>query len=155
MRWRQVFADPVSGQTSSFASYDDDAGPVLYAVRLKVVQRRIVESEAMVNRKDAHPFFAPQALLGPRDVFDAVTPADQRLPRERLRELANAYFDGIEQHSGEHVSVPCRLQADRERRAHDRQPEGEPAAQLPERNADVHLHPDRSRSQLSGRRRGA
>jgi hypothetical protein len=104
MRWRQVFADPVSGQTASFASYDDDAGPVLYAVRLKVVQRRIVESEAMVNRKDAHPFFAPQALLGPRDVFDAVTPADQRLPRERLRALANAYFDGIEQHSAENVS---------------------------------------------------
>ena len=104
MRWRQVFADPVSGQTSSFASYDDDAGPVLYAVRLKVVQRRIVESEAMVNRKDAHPFFAPQALLGPREVFDAVTPVGERLPRQRLQALANAYFDGIEQHSAEGVS---------------------------------------------------
>jgi hypothetical protein len=104
MRWRQVFADPVSGQTSSFASYDDEAGPVLYAVRLKVVRRRIVESEALVNRRGAHPFFAPQALVGPRTLFDEVTPAGVRLPRERLRELANAYFDGIEQHSGEQVA---------------------------------------------------
>jgi hypothetical protein len=104
MRWSQVFADPVTGQTSSFASYDDDTGPVLYAVRLKIVQRQIVESEALVNHKDAHPFFAPQALLGPRDVFDSATAADQRLPRERLRALANAYFDGIEQHSADGVS---------------------------------------------------
>jgi len=104
LRWRQVFADPVSGQTSSFARYDDEAGPVLYAVRLKIVQRRIVESEAMVNRKGAHPFFAPDALAAPRPLFDAVTPAGERLPRERLRALADAYFDGIEQHSGERVA---------------------------------------------------
>jgi hypothetical protein len=99
MRWRQVFADPVSGQTSSFAAYDDDSGPVLYAVRLKVAGRRIVESEAMVNRKGAHPFFAPQALTGPDELFDAPVPVAQRLPRDQLQALANGYFDGIEQHS--------------------------------------------------------
>jgi len=104
MRWRQVFADPVSGQTSSFARYDDEAGPVLYAVRLKIVQRQIVESEAMVNHKGAHPFFAPDALAAPRAIFETVTPVGERLPRERLRALADAYFDGIEQHSGERVA---------------------------------------------------
>lgn len=104
MRWRQVFADPVSGQSSSFARYADEAGPVLYAVRLKIVQRRIVESEAMVNRKGAHPFFAPDALAAPRPQFDTVTPAGERLSRKRLRMLADAYFDGIEQHSGDRVA---------------------------------------------------
>jgi hypothetical protein len=102
LRYRQVFADPRSGQTTSFGVYDDDAGPVLYAVRLKVVQRRIVEVEALVNRKGAHPFFAPTAL-GPRDEFDAEVPAASRSPRDTLRSIADSYFEGIEQHSGEHV----------------------------------------------------
>ena len=88
MRWHQVFADPVTGQTSSFARYDDDAGPVLYAVRLKIAQRQIVESEAMVNRKGAHPFFAPDALAAPRPTFEAVTPSGRAATAERLRALA-------------------------------------------------------------------
>jgi hypothetical protein len=103
MRWRQVFADPMSGQTASFAVYDDDAGPVLYAVRLKIVARRIVESEAMVNRRGAHPFFAPQALTAPNELFAEPAPAAERLPRARLRALADRYFDGIERHSAEGV----------------------------------------------------
>jgi len=37
-------------------------------------------------------------------------PAADRLSREQLRALANGYFDGIEQHSAEHVSfhADCR-----------------------------------------------
>jgi hypothetical protein len=101
-RYRQVFADPHSGQTTTFCVYDDDAGPVLLAVRLKVVQRRIVEVEALVNRKGAHPFFAPTAL-GPRDEFDAEVPGALRSSRDTLRSIADSYFEGIEQHSGEHV----------------------------------------------------
>jgi hypothetical protein len=102
LRYRQVFADPHSGQTTTFGVYDDDAGPVLYAVRLKVLQRHIVEVEALVNRKGAHPFFAP-AALGPRDEFDAEVPAASRSPRDTLQSIADSYFEGIEQHRGEHV----------------------------------------------------
>ncbi|HEY4956430.1 MAG TPA: hypothetical protein VII31_01330 [Caldimonas sp.] len=127
MRWRQVFADPVSGQTSSFAVYEDDAGPVLYAVRLKVVDRQVVESEAMVNRRGAHPFFAPQALTGPNELFAAPVPAAERLPRGRLRALANAYFDGIEQHSAEGV----RFHADCKRLENGVRTTDNPEANLP------------------------
>src|SRR5262249_37849314 len=59
VRWHQVFADPQTGQVAAFARYDDAQGPVLYAARLKVRQRQITEVEALVNRRGAHPFFAP------------------------------------------------------------------------------------------------
>jgi hypothetical protein len=100
-RYQQVFADAQSGQTSAFGSYEDDTGPVLYAVRLKMVKQQIVEVEAMVNRKGAHPFFAPQALTGSRAIFDAVVPVERRLSRERLQAVANSYLDAIEQHSSD------------------------------------------------------
>jgi hypothetical protein len=97
VRWHQVFADPQTGQVAAFARYDDAQGPVLYAARLKVRQRQITEVEALVNRRGAHPFFAPEALSGPRALFDAEVPATRRLDRN----IANTYFDAIEQHSSD------------------------------------------------------
>jgi hypothetical protein len=99
-QWHQSFVDVRSGQVVAFQRHDDAAGPVLYAVRLNVQARRIVEVEALVNHRGAHPFFAPQALPGARAIFDRVEPAERRRPREQLASIANSYFDAIEQHSG-------------------------------------------------------
>jgi hypothetical protein len=99
LHWHQVFADPHNGQVVAFGRHDDDAGPVLYAVRLKLRGQRIVEAEAMVNHRDAHPFFAPQALASPRAVFERIEPEPSRRSREQLQSIANRYFDAIEQHS--------------------------------------------------------
>jgi len=101
VRWHQVFADQQSGQAAAFARYDDAQGPVLYAARLKVRQRQITEVEALVNRRGAHPFFAPDALSGPRAVFDTEVPPPRQLDRTTLRFIANTYFEAIEQHSSD------------------------------------------------------
>jgi hypothetical protein len=100
VQWHQSFVDPRTSQVAAFQRHEDAVGPVLYAVRLKLQAQRIVEVEALVNHRGAHPFFAPQALNGPRDIFDRVEPVERRRPREQLRSIANSYFDAIEQHSG-------------------------------------------------------
>ena len=51
MRWRQVFADPVSGQTSSFARYDDDF--LLHLLRSTILRPGVEHETAAVIKSVA------------------------------------------------------------------------------------------------------
>ena len=94
---RLDFADPQEGQVASQLALDEDAGPVIYQVRLKVVNHEITEIESMTVRRRgaANGFFTPENMK-PEAVFvQAVEPA-QRMTREQLKTELDLYVDYLE-----------------------------------------------------------
>ncbi|MFM2418016.1 MAG: hypothetical protein RL385_2739 [Pseudomonadota bacterium] len=93
--FRQDFADSQTGQVGTLVVIQSDAAPALLALRLKVTEGRIAESEIIVTRSGQAAFFAPQNLTMAEPVFDELLPADQKLSREKLVAVVDGYFDGI------------------------------------------------------------
>jgi hypothetical protein len=100
--YRQDFAEVPAGQTAGFASLQDDAGTVLLAFRLKVVQRKITEIETTVCRTGQATFFSPTSLKR-NPLFDQDLPADKRVSREALTKVVDLYFQGIESSDGSQI----------------------------------------------------
>jgi hypothetical protein len=102
--FRQDFAEVPAGQTAGFAALDDDAGVVLLAFRLKVVAREVTEIETLVVRQGQATFFSPASLSMRDPLYDMEVPAASRLPRDRMIEVVDSYFKGIE--SGDGSAIP-------------------------------------------------
>jgi hypothetical protein len=109
--YRQDFAEVAAGQSASFAALTDASGPVLLAARLKVVNREITEIETIVARRGEATFFSPQNLTMADPIFDAEIPMAQRQTRERLIEIVDLYFQGLD--VGDGSKVPFAAQASR------------------------------------------
>lgn len=101
--YRQSFVDPATGQAGFFgvAEEENTAGEAIFAMRLKVVGRKIAEVETLVARKGAHPIFSPEALLTPKAVWNDSLAANERSPRTAMVAAANSYFEGIQVHKPE------------------------------------------------------
>lgn len=100
--YRQSFVDPVSGQAGFYGvvKEEEDTGDI-FALRIKVRNRKIVEVETLVARPGSHPIFNPDGILTPKAVFNDVVPESERSSRQQLIAAANSYFDGIERHKPE------------------------------------------------------
>ena len=106
------FADPVAGQVGSQLVVDENGStPVIYQVRLKVVDHLITEIESMTVRQvgAANGFFSPQNMK-PQPVFlQAIDPA-KRLTRDQLKAEVDryiGYLDGKTDASGVHFDAMC------------------------------------------------
>lgn len=97
----QSFADPLAGHAVCMGVVTFDAGePQPFAQRIRVRGESIVEAEAIVS-SDVHGHFADaQHLLKPDIIYSAVVPADRRVDRDGLREVADSYWEGLEQSDG-------------------------------------------------------
>ena len=74
---------------------DGATGPVILAVRLKVVDGRVSEIETIVNRKN-EMFFSPQGVLDTRNQdWESILPPAERSTRAYMNDAANKYFDGF------------------------------------------------------------
>jgi hypothetical protein len=106
------YLDPVSGQAGYFGILEEQKGPAIVTVRLKVEQRKITEAEWLIARKenpglngltpDGQPsgnFFEPDSLAA-NPPPDRVVPKEARVSRESLVAITNSYFDGITTHDG-------------------------------------------------------
>ena len=95
---RLDFADPQEGQVASQLALDESgATPVIYQVRLKVVDHEITEIESMTVRRRgaANGFFTPENME-PEPVFlQAIEPA-KRMTREQLTAELDLYVDYLE-----------------------------------------------------------
>jgi hypothetical protein len=93
--------DPVSGGAVLLGVLYEETRPTMFVLRLKVRTRQIVETELVLARDVPVEFAgAVSPLRTARRAFgDRVDPT-QRVPRERMLEAANAYYDGIEQGNG-------------------------------------------------------
>jgi len=91
-------ADELTGNVVWVGLVREHDEPAYYAMRLKVVNRQIAEVEAVIHGKGQAGPFGEAETHDP--AFAQVLPATERLPRERLVELANGYFSTLERNDG-------------------------------------------------------
>jgi hypothetical protein len=95
--FRVPVVDPTVGQVGFVGLMKEFDQPVLLALRLRVQNRLITEIEHVVARDLNETGL--KNLVSPRaGLLEDVKPAD-RLPRQELLRIANAYFDSIVQNS--------------------------------------------------------
>ncbi|HET6338675.1 MAG TPA: hypothetical protein VFG30_35895 [Polyangiales bacterium] len=94
---RLDFADPLMGQVASQLVVSEGSAPVIYQVRLKVVNHEITEIESMAVRRQgaANGFFNAEKMK-PEPVFlQAIDPA-KRMTRDAMLALTEKYLDYLE-----------------------------------------------------------
>jgi hypothetical protein len=105
--FRTDFLDVREGTAAVHAVIEENGAPVLFAARLKVVEREITEIETMVVRSQQEgALWAPDALAAPSAAMIAAPPPDALMPREAMVELALRYPEGLRVGSFETSDVP-------------------------------------------------
>ncbi len=105
--FRTDFLDPRTGTAAVQAVIEEQGTPVLFAGRLKVVNRRITEIETMVVRNQAEgALFAPDALAEPSKAMNARPDKSALMPRDTMAEIALRYPEGLRVGSFETSDVP-------------------------------------------------
>ncbi len=108
--YRLFVSDPKQGEIGFFVKAQENGAPVLVATRLKVVSRQITEIESYVPRLGATITGGASSVpradeLGDvtRKQFTTPLPAGKRLSREKLASIANSYYTGLENNTGDKV----------------------------------------------------
>jgi hypothetical protein len=101
--FREYFADASTGNALFIGVLDESGAPAILASRLKVADGKVTEIETIVARKGSHPLFTPELMTTADPLFIAKTPEETRVPRARMIEIANTYFDGLEQNSSKNI----------------------------------------------------
>jgi hypothetical protein len=105
--YKVLIDDPQTGQVGFLAVANEDGNLSCFAGRLKVAGQKITEIEILAARSDRPsppsangiPVGGPEALHD-KPLFSEDEPADQRVSREKLVQLANGYFDTIQLNTG-------------------------------------------------------
>ncbi len=102
--YKVYVADPQGGAVAFIGLIQEHTAPpnpprpVILALRLKVVDRRITEAESVVVRT-VRPTSLPN-LQTPRPALSEALLPSERRSREQLIQITNLYFDGIEKVTG-------------------------------------------------------
>ena len=105
--YRTDFLDVREGTAAVHAVMEENGKPVLFAARLKVVNRRITEIETMVVRNAQEGvLFAPDALAEPSRVMTATPPKSSLTPRSEMVQIALRYPAGLRAGSFVTADVP-------------------------------------------------
>lgn len=82
--------------------------PVIAGIRLHAPEEGIAESEALVSRSDILFYKdGPQkldAMRQPAPIWNEIVPPAERMERDELQALAQAYFDTLERNDGSRVA---------------------------------------------------
>src|SRR5690606_4883500 len=94
-------ADTLTGEAAWIGTVEEHGLPVYYGMRLQVRDRAITEVETIVVRTTGLPLpFGDVKKLVHDPSFNEVLPPEQRRPRERLRAVADSYFNTVELNDG-------------------------------------------------------
>lgn len=94
-------ADTLRGEAAWIGAVDEHGSPVYYGMRLKVQDRQISEVESIVVRNSGLPLpFGDFSKLVHDASFGEALTDTQRRPRERLRAVADSYFNTVELNDG-------------------------------------------------------
>jgi hypothetical protein len=103
-------SDPESGQAGFLGTVSENGGMNYIALRVKVFEALISEIEVIVVRPSgmmSTPGQTPVLSTGqimdlksPRPQFLQTVPLEERMSRERLKEVANSYFTGLANQTG-------------------------------------------------------
>ena len=91
--FRLYVPDPAIDQIALIGMMREFDRPVLVALRLRVLNRRVVEAEHIVVRSLTEPGL--KNLVTPRPAFLADVPAGQRVPRAEMLRIADSYYDAV------------------------------------------------------------
>ena len=94
--YRQDFIDVREGVAATFGVAEEGGKPVLLAVRLKVVNRKVTEIESMVVRsREEGVLFQPDGFKAPNPGMAYVPTAAERNTRDELVRVASLYPAGL------------------------------------------------------------
>jgi hypothetical protein len=94
------FADPVNGAVGFFGTVTETRDVSAFALRLKVVDRRIVEIESLIARQADEGFKFEQQKFEHKPVLNEIIPPGERLDRDGMIRLADGYFDTLQRNDG-------------------------------------------------------
>lgn len=108
------YFDTEAGQAAFFGLVDEQAGPAIATLRLKVEDRKITEAEWVLSRKgdpglgagggnQANAAYYDADYLLAHVPPDKVIPKAERLSRSTLVAITNTYFDGLSAHDGKQI----------------------------------------------------
>ncbi len=108
-----IAADTQTGQVAWLGTAEENGKPVYFALRLGVRKGAIAEAETVVVRNTGLPLpFADVTKVVHDPTFNDILPPAQRRSRERLRAVADGYFNTVELNDG-NVFTPFDLDCGR------------------------------------------
>jgi hypothetical protein len=105
--YRLDFIDTRESTAAVHAVFEENGAPLLFAGRLKVVDRKITEIETLVVNSQAESMlFAPANLVTPNAVMTYAPTAAERMPRNQMIAIASRYPAGLRAGSFVTADVP-------------------------------------------------
>src|SRR3954470_17866971 len=105
--YRHIFADPEAGQVAMMGTMWEADATLLMSLRLRVELGRITEAEAVLFKPGGGGPNNIQAVddegIAAPMWFRTIPPA-QRLPRQQMISIADAYFSGVQRNGGRGVN---------------------------------------------------
>jgi hypothetical protein len=96
-----IAADTQTGNVAWLGTAEENGRPVYFALRLAVRDKVLVEAEQIVVRNTGLPLpFADVTKVVHDPTFNEILPPEQRRSRERLRAVADGYFNTVELNDG-------------------------------------------------------
>jgi hypothetical protein len=96
------FADPATGQVGLFTTIVETLEESAVTFRLAVDETgAITEAETLVVRPSDEALKFPNPRFERKPVLEAMVPEAERMTRERLRAVADGYFNTLEQNDGQ------------------------------------------------------
>ena len=106
--YKHIFADPEFGQVAVMGTMHEAGTPILISTRLRIQLGRITEIESVFFRpggggpNNVPAMDAPG--YKPEDIWFKSIPPSQRLSRQEMISIADAYFSGLEHNDGKGVN---------------------------------------------------
>jgi hypothetical protein len=99
--YSHYFADPASGNAGFIGTMRENGVPVIYDLRLKIVDGKIAEAESQIIRDPFGALKYEKALgQGPAPEWLEAVPPEKRLPRAELIAATDRYFTTMERNDG-------------------------------------------------------
>jgi len=105
--YRHVFADPEFGQVAAMGTMLEAGTPILMSVRLRIELGRITEIEAVYFKPGGGGpnNIAAMDKARPEDMWFKSIPPAQRLSRQEMIAVADAYFTGLQRNDGKGIGA--------------------------------------------------
>jgi len=93
------YFDPVTGQAAYLGLVQEGDTTALTAIRIRVENGKISESETFIARK-GDTLFSPDGFKADPPRQNQALSASDRTPRAQMIAAANSYFEGLQRHDG-------------------------------------------------------
>jgi hypothetical protein len=106
--YRHVFADPEFGQVALMGTMMEAGAPLLMSLRLRIELGRITEIETVYFKPGGggpNNIAAMDKSGKPEDIWFRTIPPAQRLPRQQMIAIADAYFTGLQKNDGKGIGT--------------------------------------------------